>query len=98
MVMKLEAERMTKLVLTDKEVLPERDVVLEERSSRTDNSPAAQLFEAQQTALYLNHPYRHPVIGWEHEIRELSTENALRFYKKFYAPNNAILIVSGMFP
>ncbi len=95
LVMKLEAERMTKLVLTDKEVLPERDVVLEERSSRTDNSPAAQLFEAQQTALYLNHPYRHPVIGWEHEIRELSTENALRFYKKFYAPNNAILIVSG---
>ncbi|MEC9078131.1 MAG: pitrilysin family protein [Pseudomonadota bacterium] len=95
LVMKLEAERMTKLVLTDKEVLPERDVVLEERSSRTDNSPAAQLFEAQQAALYLNHPYRHPVIGWEHEIRELSTENALRFYKKFYAPNNAILIVSG---
>ena len=95
LVMKLEAERMTKLVLTDKEVLPERDVVLEERSSRTDNSPAAQLFEAQQTALYLNHPYRHPVIGWEHEIRELSTENALRFYKKFYVPNNAILIVSG---
>ncbi len=95
LVMKLEAERMTNLVLSEKDVLSERDVVLEERASRTDNSPSAQLFEAQQTALYLNHPYRNPVIGWEHEIRELSAENALSFYKKFYAPNNAILIVAG---
>jgi len=95
LVMKLEADRMTNLVLTDKEVLPERDVVLEERSSRTDNNPGAQLYEAKQAALYLNHPYRNPVIGWKHEIEKLNTEDALKFYRRFYAPNNAILIVSG---
>ncbi len=93
--MKHEADRMTNLVLTDEVVLPERDVVIEERRSRTDNNPSAKLFEAMNAALYLNHPYRLPVIGWQHEIEELNTETALAFYKKWYAPNNAILIVAG---
>ncbi|MEK9684822.1 MAG: pitrilysin family protein [Rhodospirillaceae bacterium] len=95
LVMKLESDRMKNLILTDREVLPERDVVLEERSSRTDNSPQAQLYEAVQAALYFNHPYGNPVIGWKHEISTLSTTDALNFYRKFYAPNNAILIISG---
>jgi zinc protease len=94
-VMEFEADRMTGLVLTDANVLPERDVVLEERRSRTDSDPAALLSEASQAALFTNHPYGMPIIGWEHEIRQLNREDALAFYKRFYAPNNAILVVAG---
>lgn len=94
-IMAFEADRMTGLVLTDAVVMPERDVVLEERRMRTDNSPAAQLSEAVQAALFVNHPYSHPVIGWEQEIRALNREEALAFYRRFYAPNNAILVVAG---
>ncbi len=94
-VMRLEADRMHNLVLNDAQVLPERDVVIEERKSRTDNSPAAQLREQVRRALYLNHPYGRPVIGWMHEIRSLTTKNAMAFYRKLYAPNNAMLIVAG---
>jgi len=94
-VMEFEADRMTGLVLTDANVLPERDVVLEERRSRTDSDPAAQLSEAAQAALFMNHPYGNPIIGWEHEIRALNRTDALEFYKRFYAPNNAILVVAG---
>ena len=95
LVMKLEADRMTNLVLTDAEVLPERDVVLEERRSRTGNNPGAQLYEHSRAALYMNHPYRLPVIGWKSEIEKLTTEAALAFYRRYYAPNNAILIIAG---
>ena len=94
-VMEFEADRMTGLVLTDANVLPERDVVLEERRSRTDNDPAAQLSESAQAALFVNHPYGRPIIGWEHEIRALNREDALAFYRKHYAPNNAIVVVAG---
>jgi zinc protease len=94
-IMRLEADRMQNVVLTDEVVLPERDVVLEERRSRTDNSPAAQLREQVRRALYLNHPYGRPVIGWMSEIQQLTTENALAFYRKHYAPNNAMLIIAG---
>ncbi len=95
LVMKLEADRMVNLVLTDADVLPERNVVVEERRARTDNNPAALLDEQMSAALYLNHPYRIPVIGWKHELESLTTEDVLAFYRRNYAPNNAILIVSG---
>lgn len=95
LVMRLEADRMRNLVLTDAEVLPERDVVLEERRSRTDNNPGSQLWEASRAALFLNHPYKIPVIGWKHEIERLTTKDALDFYRRYYVPNNAILIVAG---
>ncbi len=95
LVMKLEAERMSGLILTDAEVDPERDVILEERRSRTDNEPRARLGEQMQAALYLNHPYGRPIIGWEHEMRGLTTQDALDWYRRYYAPNNAILIVAG---
>jgi zinc protease len=94
-VMAFEADRMTGLVLTDAIILPERDVVLEERRMRTDNDPGAQLAEAMQAALFVNHPYGHPVIGWEQEIRKLNREEALAFYRRFYAPNNAIVVIAG---
>ena len=95
LVMELEADRMTKLTLTDAEVLPEREVVQEERRSRTDNDPSSQLYEQSRAALYLNHPYGRPVIGWRKEIAKLNTKDALAFYRKYYAPNNAILVIAG---
>ena len=94
-VMKHEADRMSNLKLSDEVVNPERDVVLEERRSRIDNEPGSKLWEVVRAALFLNHPYRRPVIGWEHEIRGLTTEGALAFYRRWYAPNNAVLIVAG---
>ncbi|MEC7489469.1 MAG: pitrilysin family protein [Pseudomonadota bacterium] len=94
-VMRLEADRMWNLRLTDAVVLPERDVILEERRTRTDNSPAAQLREQMRRSLYLNHPYGRPVIGWMSEIRKLTTASAIAFYRKHYAPNNAMLILAG---
>ncbi|MEE8188561.1 MAG: pitrilysin family protein [Kiloniellales bacterium] len=94
-VMKHEADRMANLKLTDEVVLSERDVLLEERRSRVDNNPSSKLREVIQATLYLNHPYRIPVIGWEHEINELNTQTALAFYKRWYAPNNAVLVVAG---
>ena len=94
-VMKHEADRMVNLRLSDELVDPEREVVLEERRSRIGNEPGSQLWEMIGATMFLNHPYRRPVIGWEHEIRRLSTEGALAFYRRWYAPNNAILIVAG---
>ena len=94
-VMKYEADRMTNLKLIDEVVLPERDVVLEERSSRIDREPSSQLGEALRAVLFLNHPYGLPVIGWEEEIRTLTSEDAIAFYRRWYAPNNAVLIVAG---
>ena len=95
MVMEMEADRMVNLQLSDELALPERDVILEERLSRVDNDPAAQLREMASAAQFFHHPYGIPIIGWEHEIRELTTEDALDFYEKWYVPNNAILIVAG---
>jgi zinc protease len=93
--MEFEADRMTGLVLKDENVLPERDVVLEEYNMRVANNPEARLGEQIMAALYLNHPYGRPVIGWHQEIEKLNREDALAFYKRFYAPNNAILVVAG---
>lgn len=93
--MEFEADRMTGLVLKDENVLPERDVVLEEYNMRVANNPDARLSEQIMAALYLNHPYGRPVIGWHHEIEKLNREDALAFYRRFYAPNNATLIVAG---
>jgi zinc protease len=95
LVMKMEADRMINLQLAEKEVLTERDVILEERRMRVDNNPSSILGEMLMAQLYLAHPYRIPVIGWEHEMKQLSREDALAFYKQYYAPNNAILIVAG---
>ncbi|MDB5406698.1 MAG: peptidase [Rhodospirillales bacterium] len=95
LIMKLESDRMANLQLKDEVVLPERKVILEERRMRIDNSPAALLDEQTRTAIYLHHPYRIPTIGWEHEMEGLTTADALAWYGTWYAPNNAILVVSG---
>ena len=93
--MEFEADRMTGLVLKDENVLPERDVVLEEFNMRVANNPEARLTEQIMAALYLNHPYGRPVIGWRQEIENLDREDALAFYRRFYAPNNATLVIAG---
>ncbi|QBY02193.1 insulinase family protein [Rhodophyticola sp. CCM32] len=95
LLMQMEADRMRDLVLTEADVLTERSVILEERAQRTDSSPGALFSEQMRAALYLNHPYRIPIIGWRHEMQMLDREDALAFYRRFYAPNNAILIVAG---
>jgi zinc protease len=93
--MEFEADRMNGLVLRDENVLPERDVVLEEFNMRVANNPEARLTEQIMAALYLNHPYGRPVIGWRQEIEKLDREDALAFYRRFYAPNNATLVIAG---
>ena len=95
LVMEFEADRMTGLVLTDANVLPELDVVLEEYNMRVANSPDARLREQVEAALFLNHPYGRPVIGWHHEIKKLNREDALTFYRHYYTPNNAIVVIAG---
>jgi zinc protease len=95
LIMKMEADRMTGLKLDDAIVLPERDVVLEERLSRVENRPSALLGEAMRANLYLAHPYRRPIIGWPPEVKRLTTEDALAFYRKWYAPNNVVVVIAG---
>ncbi|MAH85547.1 MAG: peptidase M16 [Rhodospirillaceae bacterium TMED8] len=95
LMMSMEAERMTDLVITPEELEPERQVVIEERLSRVDNNPSAVLREQINASLYLSHPYRTPIIGWRHDIEELKINRILDFYKRFYRPNNAILVVAG---
>ncbi|MGH6820122.1 MAG: M16 family metallopeptidase, partial [Methylocella sp.] len=93
--MEYEADRMKNLVFTDEVVGPERDVVLEERRMRTDSDPSNQLNEAVQAALFTQHPYGKPIIGWSHEIESLERADALAYYDRFYTPENAILVVAG---
>ncbi len=94
-VMAIESDRMTGLVLEGPEVDSERGVVIEERKMRTDSDPAAQLQESLLATLYVHHPYGTPIIGWGHEIEDLGREDALNYYRRFYRPDNAILIVAG---
>jgi zinc protease len=95
LVMRMEADRMRNLVLDEANFRTERDVVLEERRSRTDNNPAALLHEQMEAVLYLNSPYRRPIIGWPDEIAALTLDDAQAFYRRWYAPDNAILVVAG---
>jgi zinc protease len=95
LVMKLEADRMANLVIDDKVVTPEREVIIEERRMRIDNNPSALFDEQLDTALYLHHPYRIPTIGWENEMHGLTTKDEQDFYKRWYAPNNAVVVIAG---
>jgi zinc protease len=95
LMMKMEADRMRDLRMTEEDVATERKVVLEERSQRVDSNPGSLFREQRQAAQYLNHPYGIPVIGWRHEMEQLNRDDAFAFYQRYYAPNNAILIVAG---
>lgn len=93
--MRIEADRMANLTLAEGEVLSERDVILEERRQVVDQRPSARMREQMAASLFANHPYGRPIIGWEHEMKTLSRRDALDWYARWYAPNNAMLIVSG---
>lgn len=95
LVMKMEADRMRNLILSDSDVTTERDVILEERSQRIDSQPEALFSEQLDAAQYLNHPYGTPTIGWRSEMEQLTRQDALDWYQHYYAPNNATLIVAG---
>lgn len=94
-VMDMEAARMAHLRLTNGEVETERQVIIEQRRSSVDNTPGARLDQKMNAALFGEHPYGAPRIGWLNDINRLSRKDAMRFYKRHYAPNNAILVVSG---
>ena len=93
--MKMEADRMTNLTLTQENVEIEKRVILEERFQRIESDPSSKLDESMRSILFPNHYYGRPIIGWRHEIEGLSYEDVLSFYKENYKPNNAILVLSG---
>jgi len=95
LVMRLEADRMRNLRFDPAQIETERQVILEERRSRTENKPGARLAEQADAAFYRNHPYGRPIIGWAHEIRDLTPADIKAFYDRWYAPNNAVLVVVG---
>jgi len=93
--MKLEADRMHNLDLSAAEFAKEIKVVMEERRMRTDDEPHALLQEKMTAAVYVEHPYQHPVIGWMSDLEQMTVADARDWYKKWYAPNNATLVVAG---
>lgn len=95
LIMELEADRVRGLTPDDMEALKERDVIIEERRQRIDNLPRPLFLEQMDAALYLNHPYRIPVIGWKHEMEGLTKQDVLDFHARNYHAGNAVLVVSG---
>nr|WP_145722563.1 pitrilysin family protein [Mesorhizobium tianshanense] len=93
--MSFEADRMFNLTFTDDDIKTERDVILEERRWRTETDPKAVLDEEVNATLWLNRPYRIPVIGWMQELEKLNWTDAFAFYDLYYRPNNAVLVVAG---
>jgi zinc protease len=93
--MQLESDRMHNLELSDAEFSKEVKVVMEERRMRTDDEPHALLNEKLMAAAYQEHPYRHPVIGWMNDLLALTASDTRDWYKSWYAPNNATLVVAG---
>ncbi len=95
LMMQLEADRMRNLRVTEDEVTTEREVILQERGESTDSDPVMLLEERVLAAQYMNSRRGVPVIGWRHEMEKLTRDQALAFYRAFYAPNNAIVVVAG---
>lgn len=95
MIMQMEADRMQNLRITDETAKPELHVVLDERQQRTDNNPEGKFNEKISNKFLPNYPYGRPVIGWKREIEQLTVADAQAFYKTHYAPNNAIVVISG---
>ena len=93
--MKLEADRMQNLNLTQKEFGKEIKVVMEERRMRTDDNPQARMNEIMMATSYEEHPYHNPVIGWMSDLQKLTVNDVKAWYKKWYAPNNATLVIAG---
>ncbi len=95
LVMKLEADRMANLQLTDAEFAKEIKVIMEERRLRTDDQPRALVYEHLLATAFKAHPYHIPTIGWMRDLETMKGQDARDWYQRWYAPNNATLIVSG---
>lgn len=93
--MKLEADRMSNLILTNEEFAKEINVVMEERRWRTEDQPHALVYEQLMAAAYQSHPYQHPIIGWMGDLMNMQASDAKAWYDRWYAPNNATLVVVG---
>jgi zinc protease len=93
--MAMEADRLQHLKLEDSEVLPERAVVQEERRQSVESNPGALLWEKVQAVMYPGHPYAIPVIGHMSEVEKLTSKDAQDWYRNWYGPENAILVVAG---
>jgi zinc protease len=91
----LEADRMKNLILDSKDVLSERSVVMEERRLRYEDDPQSSLFEEVVAAAFKVHPYQRPVIGWMSEIKSIEREDLCSYYKTYYSPGNAVIIIVG---
>lgn len=95
LVLRLEADRMRHLLLDPKEIESERQVVMEERRTRTEDDPDGSLFEELSAIAFKAHPYRWPIIGWMEDIRRIDAPELRAFYDTYYVPNNALLVVVG---
>ncbi len=94
-VMALEADRMQNLRMDKEEFAKEIRVVMEERRLRTDDQPIAMLYEALYATAYVAHPYKNPVVGWMDDLQNMTAADALAWYQRWYAPNNATMVVVG---
>ncbi|HEX2438746.1 MAG TPA: pitrilysin family protein [Methylomirabilota bacterium] len=97
LVLELEADRMHNLVLDPKIITSEREVVIEERRTRTEDDPGGALGEEVSATAFRAHPYGQPIIGWMIDIRRITPEEIRAFYRTYYAPGNALLVVAGDF-
>jgi len=93
--MRLESDRMANLNLDKKEFERELRVVMEERRQRIDDNPRALAFERLNAAMYVEHPYHHPVAGWMSDLKSMELADARAWYDSWYVPNNAVLVVAG---
>ena len=93
--MRLEADRMANLLLTPEEFASEVQVVMEERRLRTEDNPEARVYEALNAAAFTAHPYRRPIIGWMDDLQSMTWQDARDWYRAWYAPNNAYVVVAG---
>lgn len=93
--MKLEADRMANLVISDELFAKEIQVVMEERRLRTDDQPQSVVYERLMSTAYQTHPYRRPIIGWMDDLQNMTAQDARDWYTRWYAPNNATLVVAG---
>jgi len=91
----LEADRMRNLLMDPEETLSERDVVMEERRMRYDDDPQSLVYEEVMSTAFRNIPYRWPVIGWMEDLKRITRDDLYAYYKKYYAPNNAMIVVAG---
>ncbi len=97
LVIELEADRMVNLILDPKDIASEREVVIEERRTRTEDDPGGFLGEEVSSIAFKNHPYGAPIIGWMEDIKRITPEEIRAFYKRYYMPNNAVVVAVGDF-